>query len=589
MRYYIEEDTSTTPPTLVKVPIDGSFINYNTAPIGSIQQYSGTSLPPGWLWCNGAAYSRQYFPFLFKVIGTTYGTGDGSTTFNVPTIPDLATGIKYIIKAYSTADAKDLGIDAGSIPDLPNFGTPIDVTSTFTAIADGATWVAPWTGFVYFNVKNATDETHRISLQEESTNNVAAYAYIKNVGGVTSDLSVSGGMVVKGTSYKWFTSAPTSLRTALLTPVVNATEGGELPRSLTFGNQVDVRSIFEALQNGDTWTAPWTGSIWLSVTSTAVGNNAGMYLSEDGTANTIVLGAWNRAIGASNNEISCGSGIVIKGKTYHVTKVQIGSIQSAILTPVVDAADPQDLPEVPGRWGDPTDYAQILDSFNDLDEWVAPATGLLEVHMNPPTGAVADTRYRIAISDITHGNTQQSIWASATIVSAAPSAPILGGSTNIIVKGHKYKIYKNFASGDTNIRSVFTPYITDSTVPVDDPGEVYTTTETRVGTWIDGKPIYRKVFVDTIGVTGGAMRTLDTGIPSGAVDDVITLKSTFKDADTRTYWWGSDYVSSSPTIPLASVNVYLNTNGTVFTIANLGNWPATSRMIIILEYTKTTD
>ncbi len=116
MRYYIEEDTSTTPSTLVKVPICGSYINYNTAPIGSIQQYSGTSLPPGWLWCNGSAYNRTFFPFLFKVIGTTYGTGDGSTTFNVPNIPDLATGIKYIIKAYSTADAKTLGID---LPDSP--------------------------------------------------------------------------------------------------------------------------------------------------------------------------------------------------------------------------------------------------------------------------------------------------------------------------------------------------------------------------------------------------------------------------------------------------------------------------------------
>ena len=111
MRYYIEEDKSTTPSTLVKVPICGSYINYNTAPIGSIQTYAGTALPPGWLWCNGSAYNRTFYKFLFNVIGTTYGTGDGSTTFNVPSIPDLATGIKYIIKAYSTADDKTLGID----------------------------------------------------------------------------------------------------------------------------------------------------------------------------------------------------------------------------------------------------------------------------------------------------------------------------------------------------------------------------------------------------------------------------------------------------------------------------------------------
>lgn len=46
--------------------------------------YSGT--PSGWLPCNGAAVSRTIYSVLFNVIGTTYGIGDGTTTFNVPNL-----------------------------------------------------------------------------------------------------------------------------------------------------------------------------------------------------------------------------------------------------------------------------------------------------------------------------------------------------------------------------------------------------------------------------------------------------------------------------------------------------------------------
>ena len=43
---------------------------------------------PGTLACNGAAVSRTAYAALFAAIGTKYGTGDGSTTFNLPAIPD---------------------------------------------------------------------------------------------------------------------------------------------------------------------------------------------------------------------------------------------------------------------------------------------------------------------------------------------------------------------------------------------------------------------------------------------------------------------------------------------------------------------
>ena len=60
----------------------GTF--YADAPIGSIQAYGGTTAPSGWLLCQGQAVSRAEYAELFKAIGTAFGSGDGSTTFNVP-------------------------------------------------------------------------------------------------------------------------------------------------------------------------------------------------------------------------------------------------------------------------------------------------------------------------------------------------------------------------------------------------------------------------------------------------------------------------------------------------------------------------
>jgi microcystin-dependent protein len=56
----------------------------STSPIGIVVPYAGSSAPSGWLLCYGQPVSRTTYSQLFAVIGTTYGVGDGSTTFNVP-------------------------------------------------------------------------------------------------------------------------------------------------------------------------------------------------------------------------------------------------------------------------------------------------------------------------------------------------------------------------------------------------------------------------------------------------------------------------------------------------------------------------
>ena len=53
-------------------------------PLGTINAFGGSTAPDGWLLCQGQAISRTEYADLFAVIGTAFGAGDGSTTFNVP-------------------------------------------------------------------------------------------------------------------------------------------------------------------------------------------------------------------------------------------------------------------------------------------------------------------------------------------------------------------------------------------------------------------------------------------------------------------------------------------------------------------------
>lgn len=53
-------------------------------PVGSVVMHAASTAPTGWLECSGAAVSRTDYAALFTAIGTTWGVGDGSTTFNLP-------------------------------------------------------------------------------------------------------------------------------------------------------------------------------------------------------------------------------------------------------------------------------------------------------------------------------------------------------------------------------------------------------------------------------------------------------------------------------------------------------------------------
>ena len=57
-------------------------------PTATIVPWSSASVPTGFLECDGSAVSRSTYAALFAIIGTTYGVGDGASTFNVPNLSD---------------------------------------------------------------------------------------------------------------------------------------------------------------------------------------------------------------------------------------------------------------------------------------------------------------------------------------------------------------------------------------------------------------------------------------------------------------------------------------------------------------------
>ena len=86
-------------------------------PIGSMLLWSTSTAPSGFLLCNGAAVSRTAFAPLFAVIGTIWGAGDNSTTFNVPnTAGRVVRGVNGTYTQALTGGADSVGLVAANIP-----------------------------------------------------------------------------------------------------------------------------------------------------------------------------------------------------------------------------------------------------------------------------------------------------------------------------------------------------------------------------------------------------------------------------------------------------------------------------------------
>jgi len=92
---------------------------------GTIIPWATASTPTGYLACDGSAVSRSTYSALFAVVGTTYGVGDGSSTFNVPNLTDKIP----VGKSGTKAIASTGGADNANVSSVSANNTTISTTN----------------------------------------------------------------------------------------------------------------------------------------------------------------------------------------------------------------------------------------------------------------------------------------------------------------------------------------------------------------------------------------------------------------------------------------------------------------------------
>lgn len=119
--------------------------------VGAIVAYAGSDEPLGWLKCDGRAVSRIDYAELYEVIGTTYGSGDGSTTFNIPDLEN-----RVIVGAGDDYDLNDMGgaptvtLDVTQIPahrhDIALYNSAYSQQSVYRDCITTNAWENKWSG-----------------------------------------------------------------------------------------------------------------------------------------------------------------------------------------------------------------------------------------------------------------------------------------------------------------------------------------------------------------------------------------------------------------------------------------------------------
>ena len=134
-------------------------------PTGSVLAFAGRSSPAGWLLCDGSAVSRTEYAALFTVIGTTYGSGNGTSTFNLPNLTN-----KFIEGSSTAGTTKAAG--------LPNITGYIGVrgctNTTIFGTANGALSSETTTNLGDINM-GTTSASHPTRLYFNASNSNSIY------------------------------------------------------------------------------------------------------------------------------------------------------------------------------------------------------------------------------------------------------------------------------------------------------------------------------------------------------------------------------------------------------------------------------
>jgi microcystin-dependent protein len=172
----------------------GNLVGQGTVPIGSLIDFAGTAAPTGYLACDGTLISRTTYADLFAAIGTTWGVGDGSTTFAIPDLRD-----RFRRHRNTTGGSR-----AGLVGN-----TQADVFKTHTHTYSGTTGV------------NSVDHTHAVSLTTGTMNSNTSHSHSSS-----SFFTPGAGSVGGGGAFGAAITANTSTVNIDHTHPVNGNTGG---------------------------------------------------------------------------------------------------------------------------------------------------------------------------------------------------------------------------------------------------------------------------------------------------------------------------------------------------------------------------
>lgn len=180
-----------------------SQVSGDTLPVGSIVAYSSTTIPTNWLLCDGRAISRTEYALLFSIIGTTYGVGDGSTTFNLPNLKGrVPVGVDSSQTEFDTlgetGGEKTVTLTRNNLPAYTvvnetgniHIGTESGTISSKMTAATAINNLQPYqtTNYIIKAFQTAGVVAQVVNEYSESTSNVYSCDYINSLS-YTEDIS----------------------------------------------------------------------------------------------------------------------------------------------------------------------------------------------------------------------------------------------------------------------------------------------------------------------------------------------------------------------------------------------------------------
>jgi microcystin-dependent protein len=239
--------TSTVPIVLPAIPTTAlqaatkSYVD-QVLPPGSLMAYGASTAPTGWLLCDGSAVSRTTYATLYGVIGTTWGAGDTTTTFNVPDLRG------QFVRGYddrAPATSQDTTTISGITTNTSTTVNGINSTTYLyagmkisgTGIPSGATISSVSTNSIVISAAATASST---SLASSSTTNASTTVTVSSTSNLFAGQAVSGSGIPTGAYIVSVTSSTTITISSAATATATVT--------LSFGTTLTVGRTFASAQ-----------------------------------------------------------------------------------------------------------------------------------------------------------------------------------------------------------------------------------------------------------------------------------------------------------------------------------------------------